>query len=161
MTRMRQTWHWRYTNCPEPLERVFHQLTLSRQSFCHPIARISSTDNSPSYIEVFVKFKTGFLRNKFPDEIINLRRGAMLHDHVWIIIKTVAPVALASHCQQNGDCMTNLNIAKLLLTKPNYKQVDHRKVNPLQYLTATNLSLKLPPSTCLQMCVVFNRRMEG
>ena len=103
MTRMRQTWHWRYTNCPEPLERVFDQLTSSRQSFRYLIARISSTDNSPSCTEVFVKFKTGFLRNKFPDEIIDLCRGATLYNHVWTSIKAVAPVALALHCQQNGD----------------------------------------------------------
>ena len=145
MTRMRQTWHWRYTNCSEPSQRVFDQLVSSHQSFRYLIARISSTENSPSHIEVFVKFETGFLRNKFPDDIINLRRGATRYDHEWIIIKTVAPVALAKYCQKNGDCMTNLNITKLLLTKPNYKQVDHRKVDRLQYLTATNLSLKFPP----------------
>ena len=120
MTHMRQTWHWRHTDCSEPLERVFDQLMSSHQSFRCLTARISSTDNSPSHTEVFVTFKTGFLRNKFPDEIINLCRGAMLHDHEWTIIKTVAPVALAKHCQkkwgphdQSQHCEVVVNKTKL------------------------------------------------
>ena len=111
MTCTRQTWHWCYPNCPEPSERVCVQLMSSHQSFRYPMVRISSTDNVPSYIEVFVKFQTGISLNNFPDEIIDLSQGATQCQHVWTRIKTVAPVALSLHCRQNGDHMTNLNIA--------------------------------------------------